>query len=79
MPELTDTELLFSESNSRFIIEVSKKNSLAFEKAMEGSAISCVGSVNGTDIVVINGKNGKTIINEKLPALKSAWRKRLAW
>jgi phosphoribosylformylglycinamidine synthase II len=79
LPELTDIELLFSESNSRFVIEVSQHNSLAFEKAMGGAVVSCIGSVNNTDTVLINGKNGKAVIKEKLSALKSAWRNRLAW
>jgi phosphoribosylformylglycinamidine synthase len=79
MPELTDIELLFSESNSRFVVEVSKTNSAAFEKIMADSVVSCVGSVNNSDTVLINGKNGKAVIKEKLSALKTAWRDTLAW
>jgi phosphoribosylformylglycinamidine synthase len=53
--ELIDIELLFSESNSRFVVEVSKANSVAFEKVMADSVVSCVGCVNKTDKVLING------------------------
>ncbi len=42
---LTKQEVLFSESNSRFVAEVAPENAAAFEKALEGVKFACIGKV----------------------------------
>jgi phosphoribosylformylglycinamidine synthase len=74
-----DAEILFSESNSRFVIEVSPKNKAAFEKIMKGVPHACVGKVNAKPALAVTGTGGKRILAEKTDDLREAWRKTLSW
>lgn len=76
---MTDSELLFSESNSRFVIEVRPKDAKAFEKIMEGNALSQAGSVSAKGTVEFKGLGGKTIIKEDTDSLYKAWADTLKW
>lgn len=76
---LADHELLFSESNSRFIVEVAPRNKAAFEKIMKGVPHACVGKVEAKPALTVAGQGGKKIISEKTADLDNAWRKTLAW
>ena len=68
-----DDYLLFSESNSRFIVEVASQHRDAFENHMEGVPIGCLGIVTDTPEFVIKGKAGHTIIKTSIDVLKSEW------
>lgn len=70
---MRDDILLFSESNGRLLIEVSADNTEAFEKAMEGVAISCVGAVK-TEPKLSVTKDGKPVFEESLVELMKAWK-----
>jgi phosphoribosylformylglycinamidine synthase len=69
----TDTELLFSESASRFVVTVAPENAKAFEKCLESSIFSRIGVVTEETQFVVTGLDGETIINEGISTLKQSW------
>jgi len=71
-----DYQILFSESNSRFIVEV--KDSQSFETCMEGVPIYNIGKVEG-DKIIVHGLANKNIINERISDLKEIWKKPFDW
>ena len=72
-------ELLFSESQSRFVVTVRPEAREAFEAALAGCAIARIGKVIPEGVLRIDGLGGKRIIEEDLAALKAAWQKPLAF
>ena len=68
-----DDYLLFSESNSRFVVEIEPQHRDAYENHMAGIPIGCLGTVTDTPEFVINGKAGQTIVKTSIDILKSAW------
>ena len=76
---MTKTEILFSESNSRFVVEVSSKNEKEFESKFNGMPVSRSGVVSKGRQVVIRDIKNKAVVKEKLEDLKKAWQKTLAW
>ncbi|MBG7617026.1 MAG: phosphoribosylformylglycinamidine synthase, partial [Chloroflexi bacterium] len=73
-----DDFILFSESNSRFLVEVAPQHQEAFEMALADSPFSLIGSINGGDKLVVKGYN-KEVINLPISELKEAWQKPLRW
>ena len=71
--------VLFSESNSRIIVEIDASKKNEFEKQMQGVAFAEIGTVTTGKALVVNGLNGKIIINEPIENLKKAWKKTLDW
>ena len=69
---LRDDVLLFSESNSRFLVEVRPDNAGAFEAIM-GDATRRIGEVSDSDRFAVTGLSGSKVIDAKLASLKSAW------
>jgi phosphoribosylformylglycinamidine synthase len=74
-----DDELMFSESQSRFIATIRPENKEIFEAIMGDSAFAAIGSVAENDLLTITGLAGNTIIVEKLSTLKEAWQRPLAF
>ena len=73
-----DLARLFSESNTRFAVEVEPKNQAAFEAAFANIAVAKIGTVTDGENVVIN--SGETeLINSPVGALKEAWQSPLDW
>ena len=68
-----DDIILFSESNTRFIVEVQPRNQKEFEGAIEGVPYGCIGKVVENDVFTILSQSGKKIISEKISDLKEAW------
>ena len=68
-----DDFLLFSESNSRFIVEIETKNQTAFENQMEDVPIGCLGQVIDSPVFIVHGLTQKHVINSSIDTLKSAW------
>ena len=68
-----DDYLLFSESNSRFIVEIEPQHREAYENHMKGVPIGCLGTVIDTPEFVIKGRAGHAIVETSIDALKSAW------
>ena len=68
-----DDYLLFSESNSRFIVEIEPQHRQAYETHMAGVPIGCLGTVTDTPEFVIKGRTGHLILETSVDILKSAW------
>jgi phosphoribosylformylglycinamidine synthase len=68
-----DDVLLFSESNSRFLVEVEGSNARLFEQTLENVPVSRIGQSTKEQRLVINGLETNTIISETLNTLKTAW------
>jgi len=74
-----DDVLLFSESNSRFIVGVEPQKQANFESVLKGLPFAQIGVVNGSETLTIYGRNGNRVIDEKLGRLKESWQKTLRW
>ncbi len=68
--------LLFSESQSRFVVTIAPRNKAAFEEAMNGCQFAPVGAITGKKLEV-RGLQGETIIDAPLPELEEAYKKTL--
>ncbi len=74
-----DDTLLFSESNSRFIVEVAEKDCRRFEKAMSGCAFGRAGRTVAGRQFRVYGLSGRPVVRASLAELKEAWQKTLRW
>jgi phosphoribosylformylglycinamidine synthase len=73
-----DDFVLFSESNSRFLVEVSKDAKAEFEALMAGNAYAEIGKVTKAQRVLSHGLNGKTAIDATLSELVASWKQTLS-
>ncbi len=74
----TDAQL-FSESNSRYIVEVEPETFAAFAKLMVNLPFGQIGKVTESRRLVVKDTGGKTVVEEDIDSLKQAWQKTLAW
>jgi phosphoribosylformylglycinamidine synthase II len=74
-----DDYILFSESNSRFLVEVAPGVKEEFEKAMKDTRFASIGQVTDSEMMEIHGLNGEKIVGTSLDELKEAWQKPLRW
>jgi phosphoribosylformylglycinamidine synthase II len=74
-----DDYILFSESNSRFLVEVDPKDKKAFEKALAGVKFAEIGRVTDDKKLVVYGRNGGIVLSEDIAGLKEAWQSPLRW
>jgi phosphoribosylformylglycinamidine synthase len=74
-----DDFILFSESNTRFLVEVSPKDKAAFEKALSGINFAKIGEVTKGKKLEVLGRNGKVLLTADINELKEAWQKPLRW
>lgn len=72
-------KIMFSESNSRFVAEVSPGKKDDFEKSMKGSIISNIGRLTKEKDFAVTGLSGKEICNIPIDELKEAWQKPMRW
>jgi phosphoribosylformylglycinamidine synthase len=72
-----DDELLFSESQSRFVVTVRPDDAAAFEEAFAGRPIDRVGRVTVEPWLRLQGLGGRTVVSAELGALKGAWQEPL--
>jgi len=70
--------LLFSESQSRFVVTVKPENEKSFEEMMKGNIFAKIGAVTKNDFTVY-GLDGKICIKSSTNELKDAWQKTLRW
>ena len=66
--------ILFSESNSRFLVEVQEKRRRDFEALMEGVAFSVVGKVKREKHLLVYGIDDSTVVDVSLAELRNAWK-----
>ncbi len=71
--------ILFSESNTRFIVEVSARNRAAFEKYMKGFRTAAIGRVLDHKDFVVYGLDGKVVVRSHINEMKEAWQSPLRW
>ena len=70
---------LFSESNSRYVVEVEPGNYDAFAKIMLNLPFGQVGTVTTDPKLVICDEQGQEVVNADVDILKQAWQKPLDW
>jgi len=70
-----DDVILFSESNTRFIVEVDEKHCGAFEAALKGVPLGRVGTVTKNRVLTIAGLNGRCVLRSGIDTLKAAWKR----
>ena len=78
-PLYRDDYILFSESNSRFLVEVEPEHEAEFLKAMKGVPMAQIGHVSQEENLEIYGIDESRILNAPLAELKEAWQKPLRW
>jgi len=69
--------LLFSESQSRFVVTVHPEDKAAFEACLKGNVFSEVGKVVKGNVFKVLGLNGKVIVRANIFDLKKAWQRPL--
>ncbi len=74
-----DAKLLFSESNSRFIVEVEPGKVEAFCDAMTAASCAQVGTITDDGTFAVTGLGGDTVIRESIIGLKESWQAPLRW
>ena len=74
-----DEQILFSESNSRFLVEVPKLDAAKFERLLYGVTRSQIGRVTSTGRLVALGLGGKPVIDESIDDLRESWLRPLDW
>ncbi|MBI3298693.1 MAG: phosphoribosylformylglycinamidine synthase subunit PurL [Elusimicrobia bacterium] len=69
--------ILFSESQSRFLLEVTPEKEKAFLKAMRGVTLARVGQTIANPILRVVDLDSRTLLEERLGELKAAWQRTL--
>lgn len=70
--------ILFSESQSRFVVTIVPENVSRFEKVMKGNVFADIGVVTSLlNFTVMDGE--KTVLSAGIDELKEAWQKTLNW
>jgi phosphoribosylformylglycinamidine synthase len=72
-------KILFSESNSRFLVEVDKNKQDEFERIMGGNIFAKIGEVTTDKKLVVIGLNGKSVVEEDVLELKRVWKGTFDW
>ncbi|HVK12329.1 MAG TPA: AIR synthase-related protein [Gemmataceae bacterium] len=78
-PGLSDTARLFSESPTRFVLEVKPSNAAALTEIFAGLPLVKVGTTVKEPRLRIAGESGEWLVWAKLDELKEAWQKPLRW
>ncbi|MCX5715195.1 MAG: AIR synthase-related protein, partial [Candidatus Omnitrophica bacterium] len=74
-----DDFILFSESNSRFVVEVEKKDQKKFENLLKDISFGLAGCVSANKEFKVYGLDGKACVKADIADLKEAWQKPLRW
>jgi phosphoribosylformylglycinamidine synthase len=74
---LTVTEIMFSESNGRFIVEVKPENEFKFKKIFKNLIFSEIGYIINEDVIIFESKKHKLKVKEKLSVLSNFWRRNI--
>ena len=77
--ELTRNDfVLFSESNSRFLIEVAEADKEDFEDFMKGKNCALIGKVTKEQKLIIHGLNSEVAVDASIEKLRQNWKKTLS-
>ena len=74
-----DDFILFSESNSRFLVEVAPESKEEFEEVMKGINLAPIGEVTNSEVLEVYGLDGRQVLAKSLGELKEAWQKPIRW
>jgi phosphoribosylformylglycinamidine synthase len=74
-----DDYILFSESNTRFLVEVAPADKEKFEKMMAGITAAEIGRVTEAETFEVYGRDGNKVLSAAVTELKEAWQKPLRW
>ncbi|MFL5241429.1 MAG: phosphoribosylformylglycinamidine synthase subunit PurL [Gemmataceae bacterium] len=78
--KFTNDVYLFSESTTRFVVEVTPANQVAFERLWtDGTPAQFIGKTCSQPRLRIAGSDGEWIVWAQLAELKGAWQKPLKW
>jgi len=66
--------ILFSESNSRFLVEVDQKRTNDFEDLMRGTTFALIGRVKKDPTFTAQSVNNKKLVETDLATLRKAWK-----
>jgi len=71
--------ILFSESNTRFLVEVALEDAKRFEGALGENVYAAIGEFTKSDKLEVYGIEGEKVLSTPLAELKEAWQKPLRW
>jgi phosphoribosylformylglycinamidine synthase len=74
-----DDYVLFSESNTRFLVEVASKDRHQFDGMMAGVDFAAIGQVTSKEKLEVYGLNGEMVLSAFIAELKEAWQRPLRW
>jgi phosphoribosylformylglycinamidine synthase len=74
-----DDYVLFSESNTRFLVEVAPEDRHQFEGMMAGVDFAAIGQVTSKEKLEVYGLNGQMVLSALIAELKEAWQRPLRW
>jgi phosphoribosylformylglycinamidine synthase II len=74
-----DDYVLFSESNTRFLVEVAPDDRHEFEDMMAGVDFAAIGQVTRKGKVEVYGLGGEMVLSALNSELKEAWQRPLRW
>jgi phosphoribosylformylglycinamidine synthase II len=77
--EIRDDFVLFSESNTRFLVEVAPEDKQQFEGMMAGVDCAAIGKIVSDKRLEFYGLRGERVLSASLVELKEAWQKPLRW
>ena len=72
-----DDEMLFSESQSRFVVTVRPDKKAAFKAALASNTMACIGKVKRRGLFRVKGLKNGVMIEEQIADLKEAWQRTL--
>jgi phosphoribosylformylglycinamidine (FGAM) synthase-like enzyme len=72
-----ETELLFSESQCRILVEVDASAAARFEALFVGLPLAQIGSVVKGDMITFKGLDGSKLVSVSRIDLKNAWKSTL--
>ena len=70
--------MLFSESNSRFLLEVPEKTKNDFEAVMKGKVCAKIGKVANNPRLIVYGLDGAVAVDASLKDLRKSWKETLS-
>jgi phosphoribosylformylglycinamidine synthase len=68
-----DDAALFAESSGRFLVEVAPEDAAAFERALDGRPLACLGWVARDGALQVRGQRGNVVIECAVGELVRAW------
>lgn len=77
--QMDDDVLLFSETQSRFVVTVAPEHTRAFEDCLASHACACAGMVTDNARFTVTGTAGTIVVQAAIAELKEAWQAPLRW